>query len=82
MKKSLLSMFCLVSGLSYSQMSNDSLVLSKLGYDLTVFGDETAEASRNWSQEEKEWFKSTFVYKRGNFRIPEAPIVDPFEEKD
>ena len=31
--------------------------------------------------QKKEWFKSTFIHRRGQFKIPEEPIVDPFEKE-
>ena len=40
-----------------------------------------AEAAATWTAEEKDWFKSTFIIKRGCFRIPDKPIQYPFFEK-
>jgi len=44
-------------------------------------GDNTAEIASGWTQEEKDWFKSTFIHKRGQFRVPEQPIVDPYANR-
>jgi hypothetical protein len=63
------------------QTNEDSLLVQKLGYDPRLVGDQLAEAAANWTAEEKDWFKSTFIVKRGCFRIPEKPIQDPFFEK-
>lgn len=53
-------------------------IVNLLGYDPVKVGDRTAETASSWTKEEKDWFKSTFVYKRGHFKVPEQPIVDPF----
>jgi|LakMenEpi03Aug12_release.lakeMendotaPanAssembly.Ray.scaffolds.fasta_scaffold04899_14 hypothetical protein len=55
------------------QTNVDSLSVQKLGYDLRAVGDQWAEAAATWTAEEKEWFKSTFIIKRGCFRIPDNP---------
>jgi hypothetical protein len=91
MKKSILIVTMItLSSVGFSQtISNTNnpvdttknIVVNDLGYNLKVLGDETAESSLNWSKEEKEWFKSTFVYKRGQFKVPTTPIVDPFSNK-
>jgi hypothetical protein len=49
-------------------------------YDPKVIGDKTADEASNWSQEEKDWFKSTFIHKRGQFKVPEKPITVPYFE--
>jgi hypothetical protein len=54
----------------------DTLPIQKSSCDLKVVGDEWAEAAANWTAEEKEWFKSTFIIKRGCFRVPENSIID------
>ena len=69
------------SNTSNTDVNTKSVTTNDLGYDLKVLGDKTAESLSTKSQEEKEWFKSTFVYKRGQFKIPTTPIVDPFIEK-
>ena len=48
--------------------------------DLEVIGNETAEYLSTRSIEEKEWFKKTFVHKRGSFTIPKEPITYPFKD--
>jgi hypothetical protein len=60
------------------QTNADSLSVQKLGYDLRAVGDLFAEAAATWTDEEKEWFKSTFIIKRGCFKVPETPIQYPF----
>jgi hypothetical protein len=91
MKKSIL-IFVLISlskvghsqEVQHSSNGSDSLTALSadiLGYDPVAFGNHTAEIASGWSKEEKEWFKSTFVFKRGEFKVPETPIVDPFAEK-
>ena len=59
----------------------DSLSVQKLGYDPRLVGDQFVEAAATWTAEEKDWFKSTFIIKRGCFRIPVKPIQYPFLEK-
>ena len=91
MKKSILIIAMItLTNLGFSQTTSNtnntdvntkSVTTNDLGYDLKVLGDKTAESLSTKSQEEKEWFKSTFVYKRGQFKIPTTPIVDPFIEK-
>jgi len=56
-------------------------LVQKLGYDPRLVGDQFAEAAATWTAEEKDWFKSTFIIKRGCFRIPDNPIQYPFFEK-
>ncbi len=81
MKRIILGMFCLFSGLTFSQVSKDSNEVIQLGYNPIELGNQTADCLKKMSSKEKEWFKSTFVHKRGQFKIPEEPIVDPFKEK-
>lgn len=63
------------------QTNADSLSVQKSTYDLRAVGDQWAEAAATWTAEEKDWFKSNFIVKRGCFRIPEKPIQYPFSEK-
>ena len=63
------------------QTNEDSLLVQKLGYDPRLVGDQFAEAAATWTAEEKDWFKSTFIIKRGCFRIPDKPIQYPHFEK-
>jgi len=56
-------------------------IVNQLGYDPVKVGDNTAEIASGWTQEEKDWFKSTFIHKRGQFKVPEQPIVDPFAKR-
>ena len=81
MKRIILGMFCLFSGLTFSQVSKDSSEVIHLGYNPIELGNQTADCLKTMSSEEKEWFKSTFVHKRGQFKIPQEPIVDPFDKK-
>ncbi len=61
---------------SILKIKRDALELSKL----QAVGDETAKYLSTRSVEEKEWFKKTFVRKRGTFTIPKEPITSPFKE--
>ncbi len=89
MKKVIFVSSLLFSNLGFSQHTNQPIVVSdsssvsivkEMGYDPKVFGDETAEMSKTWTAEEKEWFKSTFIYKRGGFTVPEKPISYPLSK--
>jgi hypothetical protein len=82
MKKTIFVSFCLFSGLSFGQKSIDSVTIIQLGYDPIELGNQTADCLKPRTSEEKEWFKSTFIHKRGQFKIPDKPIADPFEEKE
>lgn len=44
------------------------------------FGDSEAEAISKMSEEEKDWFISTFVYERGHFFVSDKPITYPFKK--
>lgn len=87
MKKSILIIAMVtLSNLGFSQTVNQTTtvtdsssvsIVKEMGYDPKVLGDETAEMSKNWTAEEKEWFKSTFIYKRGGFTVPEKPLGYP-----
>ena len=91
MKKSILIIAMItLSNLGFSQtisnqnntdVNTKNLVVNDLGYDHKVLGDKTVESLNGKSQEEKEWFKNTFVHKRGQFKIPSTPIVDPYSER-
>ena len=81
MKKIIFSVSCLLSGLSYEQISIDTININQLGYDPVELGNNTSESLKKMTEEEKVWFTSTFIYRRGQFKIPEEPIVDPFDEK-
>jgi hypothetical protein len=82
MKESIFGLFCFVSGLTFSQVSKDSNEVIQLGYNPIELGNQTADCIKKMSSEEKEWFKSTFFHKKRQFKIPENPIVDPFEENN
>jgi hypothetical protein len=73
--------FCLLSGLSYGQISIDTININQLWYDPVELGNNTSESLKKMTKEEKEWFKSTFIHRRGQFKIPEEPIVDSFENE-
>jgi hypothetical protein len=90
--KTVLVIICLVtcfrSGYGQSvevpQSISDSTkteVFDQLGYDPVKVGDNTAEIASGWTQEEKDWFKSTFIHKRGQFRVPKQPIVNPYAKR-
>jgi len=72
---------CLLSGLSYGQLSIDTININQLGYDPVELGNNTSESLKKMNEEEKVWFKSTFIHRRGQFKIPEEPIGDPFDKK-
>ncbi len=81
MRKIIFVLSCLFSGLSYGQISIDTININQLGYDPVELGNRTADYLKTVTSEEKEWFKSTFIHRRGQFKIPEEPIVDPFDKK-
>ena len=70
-------MFCLLSGLSYGQISINTININQLGYDPVELGNNTSESLKKMTKEEKEWFTSTFIHRRGQFKIPEEPILHP-----
>ena len=50
--------------------------------ELEKIGNETARYLSTRTQEEKEWFKRTFVHKKGSFSVPDKPITYPvFKEE-
>lgn len=49
---------------------------------LLKIGDETAKYLSTRSEEEKQWFKNTFVTQRGHFTVPKKPIQYPFIEDE
>ena len=49
-----------------------------LSKQLLKIGEETAKYLSSRSEEEKQWFKKTFVRKRGGFYVPKEPIQYPF----
>ena len=50
-------------------------------YDVYKSSGEFADKMDSWSTEEVEWFKKTFVHKRGHVNRPTEPIVD-FKSKN
>ena len=86
MKHILILLLIVASVTSYSQTGSktdrtlktkkDSIELRKL----RAIGDETAKYLSTRSIEEKEWFKKTFVRKRGTFTVPKEPITYPFKD--
>ena len=70
-----------ISNVNNTDEKTKNIVTNELGYDPKALGDETAIILNGMSQEEKQWFKSTFIHKRGQFKIPTEPIVDPYSEK-
>jgi hypothetical protein len=59
-----------LSGLSYGQLSIDTININQLGYDPVELGNNTSEILQKMTEEEKVWFNSTFIYRRGQFKIP------------
>ncbi len=47
---------------------------------LQIVGDETVKYLSTRSATEKEWFKKTFVTKRGTFTVPKESITYPFKD--
>lgn len=80
MKKVIFVSGLLISSFGFGQTIEDSLSIKALGYDPRVVGNQFAEAAATWAAEEKEWFKSTFIYKRGGFTVPEKPISYAFSK--
>jgi hypothetical protein len=70
-----------ISNTNNTEVKTENISKNDLGYDPKVLGDNTAKVLSGKSQEEKEWFKSTFIHKRGQFKIPSTPIVDPYSER-
>jgi hypothetical protein len=56
---------------------SDSVSIKLLDYSPKQLGDETAENAKNWTTEEKKWFKKTFIYQKGQFTVPTEPIAYP-----
>tara|TARA_Y100000389_G_C17450178_1_gene514260 strand:- start:107 stop:367 length:261 start_codon:yes stop_codon:yes gene_type:complete len=86
MKKILLILFMGMSILGYTQTTSKTDSTLKIEKDSTeliklqTVGDETAKYLSARSVEEKEWFKKTFVRKRGTFTVPKEPITYPFKD--
>ena len=86
MKQIFILLLIVSSVTSYSQTGSktdrtlrtkkDSIELRKL----KAIGDETAKYLSTRSIEEKEWFKKTFVRKRGTFTVPKETITYPFKD--
>lgn len=79
MKKIIFAVSCLLSGLSYGQISTDTININQHVYD-PVEIELYIKSLKKMTKEEKEWFKSTFIHRRGQFKIPEQPLVDPSEK--
>ncbi len=77
MRKLIFAVSCLLSGLSYGQISIDTININQLGYDPVELGNNTSESLKKMTEEEKVWFTSTFIHRRGQFKIPKEPIIDP-----
>ena len=75
-----------MSILGYTQTTSKTDSTLKIEKDSTeliklqTVGDETAKYLSARSVEEKEWFKKTFVRKRGTFTVPKEPITYPFKD--
>ena len=65
MRKIIFAVFCLLSGLSYGQISINTININQLGYDPVELGNNTSDSLKKMTKEEKEWFKSTFIHRRG-----------------
>lgn len=61
---------------------NLKLVSDSLSKRLLQTGEETAKYLSTRSEEEKRWFKNTFVIQRGHFTVPKEPIEYPFIDDD
>ena len=71
----------LINGNAQVKTKDDQCL--KIEYDslskqLLKIGEETAKHLSSRSEEEKQWFKKTFVRKRGGFYVPKEPIKYPF----
>ena len=79
MKKILLILFMGISILGYTQTTLQTDSTLKIEKDSTeliklqAVGDETAKYLSTRSVEEKEWFKKTFVRKRGTLLFQKNP---------
>lgn len=80
MKKIIFVSFCILSGPNFGQKSIDTLTIIQLGYDPIELGNQTADILHNMTNEERKWFRYTFIHERGRFKIPIEPIKDPFGE--
>ncbi len=84
MKKILLLLFIAISINGYAQKV-DSLTKSKIkiindsieSQKLKTFLNDSAKEMETWSKEYREWFKKTFIRKRGSFTVPKEPIQPP-----
>tara|TARA_B100001758_G_scaffold1258_1_gene1046 strand:+ start:279 stop:542 length:264 start_codon:yes stop_codon:yes gene_type:complete len=84
MKKILLLLFIATSINGYTQKV-DSLTKSKIKIvndsiefqKLKTFGNAHAKEMATMSKEYRDWFKKTFVRKRGTFTVPKEPIQPP-----
>lgn len=79
MKKIIFAVSCLLSGLSYGQISTDTVNINQHVYD-PVEIESYIKSLKKMTKKEKERFKSTFIHQRGQFKIPERPLVDPSEK--
>ena len=77
MRKIIFAVSCLLSGLSYGQISIDTININRLGYSPVELGNNTSESLKKMTEEEKVWFTSTFIHRRGQFKIPDEPIIHP-----
>ena len=84
MKKILLLLFIASSINGYTQKV-DSLTKSKIKIindsiefqKLKTFLNDSAKEMATWTKEYKEWFKKSFIHKRGTFTVPKKPIQPP-----
>lgn len=84
MKNILLLLFIATSINCYSQKV-DLLTKSKIKIihdsiefqKLKTFGNAYAKEMETWSNEYREWFKKSFIHKRGAFNVPKEPIQPP-----
>lgn len=84
MKKLLCLIMYLTAFNLYSQINSNAVdsveliyVSDTVSYDLNKFTADYALEMSTWSEEKLTWFFNTFCYKRGQFTIPDEPIVSP-----
>ena len=73
----------LINGNTQVKTSDDNrlkIESDSLSKQLLKTGQGTAKYLSTRSEEEKQWFKKTFVRKRGGFSVPKEPIQYPFRD--
>ena len=59
---------------SQIKTAEDSLIYIQELEKLKRLDEETAAEIKTWTEEEKQWFAKTFVFKRGQFTLPKVPL--------